>query len=93
MTTPSRVRLRITGLVQGVGFRWFVREHARRLGLAGWVRNEPDGAVLLEVEGAAELVGELQAAVQCGPAGARVDLVQAHPAGGEPLPRPFAVER
>ena len=41
-----RVRLVISGRVQGVGFRWFVREAARRHRLAGWVRNRSDGNVV-----------------------------------------------
>ena len=46
-----RHRIRVTGTVQGVGFRPFVHREARRLGLHGWVRNDSAG-VLLEVEGA-----------------------------------------
>ena len=50
VTPVARVRLRVRGRVQGVGFRWHIRELGRRLGLAGYVRNEEDGAVLAEHE-------------------------------------------
>lgn len=46
-----RERVRFTGRVQGVGFRAGVRALARRLPLTGWVRNEPDGSVLMEAQG------------------------------------------
>jgi hydrogenase maturation protein HypF len=54
----TRERLRVTGTVQGVGFRPFVYRHAVALGLAGYVLNDSAG-VLIEVEGPAELVAEL----------------------------------
>ncbi len=41
----------VTGRVQGVGFRWYCLQHARRLGLTGWVKNNPDGSVTSYVEG------------------------------------------
>ena len=53
---PTRIHLRIRGKVQGVGFRWFVREQARRCDLAGWVRNNPDGSVELAARG--EMAGK-----------------------------------
>lgn len=94
MTGTCRLRLRITGRVQGVGFRWFVRERARRLGLAGWVRNEPDGAVLVEVEGDAAGVGRLAEMVAEGPDGALVDgVARLSPDTVDPLPDPFTVMR
>ena len=54
----TRERLRVTGTVQGVGFRPFVYRHAVALGLAGYVLNDSAG-VLIEVEGSAEHVAEL----------------------------------
>ncbi len=47
-------RLNITGRVQGVGFRYSAQREASRLGLTGWVRNEPDGSVSLYFEGLSE---------------------------------------
>ena len=90
-----RRRVIVRGRVQGVGFRWFVREHARTLRLAGWVKNLPDGMVELEVEGNATQVAELMALVAEGPDGAVVaglDEVQiSEPA--PPLPETFTIER
>ncbi len=58
-----RARLRVTGTVQGVGFRPFVYRHARALGLSGFVRNDSAG-VLIEVEGGDEAVAELARLVE-----------------------------
>lgn len=46
-----RLRMRFVGEVQGVGFRWTARKVATELGLTGWVRNEPDGSVSMELQG------------------------------------------
>ena len=90
-----RRRVIVRGRVQGVGFRWFVREHARTLRLAGWVKNLPDGMVELEVEGSAEKVAELLAHVAEGPDGAVVagldDVQISGPTA--PLPETFTIER
>lgn len=89
-------RVRVQGRVQGVGFRWFVREEARALGLRGWVRNESDGDVLLEVGGAFELVEQLMDAIRRGPPASRVDAVLEETAGAQgsgELPTPFAAHR
>src|SRR5687768_15387320 len=58
-----RVQVRVTGAVQGVGFRPFVYRHAHRLGLRGWVRNDGSG-VLIEAEGDEAAVSELIATVR-----------------------------
>ena len=74
-TTTITRHLRITGRVQGVGYRWNMTQEAQRLGLSGWVRNRLDGSVEAVVCGP---VGALQALIdwaQSGPVGARVDGV------------------
>ena len=73
----QRVTVRVTGRVQGVYFRAFTRNQARRLGLDGWVRNEYDGSVRLVAEGTREVLEHLLVAVRRGPSGARVDHVEA----------------
>jgi acylphosphatase len=67
----------VRGRVQGVGFRWFVCESARELGLGGDVRNLPDGAVEVRAAGDAAALARLRHAVERGPRGARVDAVEA----------------
>ena len=91
MTT---LHVRISGRVQGVGFRWFVREEARRLGLSGWVTNLPSGEVEVRASGEDGSVDRLRRALEVGPTGATVQLV--HDVGGAPstpLPYPFAIHR
>ncbi len=68
-------RFEIVGRVQGVGFRWFVREQARALELAGWVRNLPSGNVELVAAGPQPALDKLEVAVRDGPPGARVERV------------------
>ena len=65
----------VTGRVQGVSFRWYAEREARRLGVTGWVRNEPDGSVAAHVEGADEAVEALVAWLRHGPALAVVEHV------------------
>ncbi len=68
-------RLRIEGMVQGVGYRqWMVRT-ATRLRVAGWVRNRADGSVEAFVEGDTDAVEELLRACRRGPPGASVTLI------------------
>ena len=68
-------RFVISGRVQGVGFRWFTHDVAVREGASGWVRNLPDGQVEAWVEGEADAVTRVEAALRSGPRGARVDTV------------------
>jgi acylphosphatase len=65
----------VTGRVQGVGFRFTTVDEARRLGVRGWVRNEPDGSVEVEAEGERAAVEALVRFLHRGPPGARVDDV------------------
>jgi acylphosphatase len=90
-------RLVVEGRVQGVGYRWSAVEEARRLGLAGWVRNRRDGTVEALVSGDEAGVIAFVEWTQIGPAGARVDRVTAENPGGPAgraeqgeLPFPFA---
>jgi acylphosphatase len=69
-------RFLVSGLVQGVGFRWFVARHARTLGLTGYARNLADGSVEVVVDGAPEVLPELERLLRTGPASAQVDQVQ-----------------
>ena len=91
--SPERIHLRISGHVQGVGFRWFVMSQARRLDLAGWVRNNPDGSVELEAAGPADLLAVLRQRVKTGPRSARVDHVSELPITSAELFNPFNVAR
>ena len=68
--------MRITGAVQGVGFRYLAQQRARSLGVAGWVRNERSDVVLAAFEGPRDLVESMVDWCRRGPAGARVDGVE-----------------
>ena len=69
------VRARITGRVQGVGFRAFVEQAADRLGVSGWVRNRRDGSVEAVIAGDTSKVDELLTLCWQGPPAAKVDGV------------------
>ena len=84
----------VTGRVQGVGFREFIRTIAQRLGIAGWVRNREDGAVELAASGNPSQIETLLAAVRRGPAGGSVHEVRALPVDAQDLmPKPFVIRR
>lgn len=75
---------RVAGRVQGVAFRWSAQRAARRLGLSGWVRNEPDGSVSCWAEGPEEALREFAKWLQVGPPMAhveRLDLDWINPLG------------
>jgi acylphosphatase len=77
---------RVTGRVQGVGFRWWSRRQAETLGLVGWVMNGDDErSVELVAEGRPDALDELERRLRAGPDSARVEQVDARrsPASGE----------
>ena len=75
---PS-IHLRLRGRVQGVGFRWFVRMHARRLQLAGWVENHAEGSGEGAAAGERDKLDELSRIVRRGPDGAEISTVEELP--------------
>ena len=65
----------VSGLVQGVSFRYYTQREARGLGLTGWVRNRPDGSVEVLAEGDKRQLDELVAFLNYGPSMAVVERV------------------
>ena len=72
----ARLEIAVEGRVQGVGFRQSVQRQARQLGLAGVVKNQPDGSVLIVVEGTDDSVQQLVDWCHDGPSAADVDRVE-----------------
>jgi acylphosphatase len=72
----KRAHVFVSGLVQGVNFRWYTTERARQRGLGGWVRNIPDGRVEAVFEGAEADVRSLVEWCRQGPRSARVAGVE-----------------
>lgn len=70
-----RVRLVITGMVQGVSYRASAAHEGRRLGLTGWVKNQADGSVLLEAQGTPDRIDQLVEWARRGPPAADVENV------------------
>ena len=72
---PERWRIKVVGLVQGVGYRWFARECAEKLSLTGWARNAADGSVELEAEGDPDSLKEFADLLLEGPGSSRVETL------------------
>lgn len=72
----ARRGFRVTGRVQGVGFRWWTQKTASSLGLRGTVRNCADGSVEVHAAGTAEAVDTLGRKLESGPGSARVATVE-----------------
>jgi acylphosphatase len=68
----SAVHIVVRGLVQGVGYRWFVHSRATELSLRGLVRNLPDGSVEIEAVGSRDALERLVALARTGPRAAQV---------------------
>jgi acylphosphatase len=86
-------RFLVSGMVQGVGFRWFVARHARSLGLGGYARNLPDGRVEIVASGEApDALVRLEQLLRTGPAHARVAGVERQDGVDETVsPRSFDI--
>jgi acylphosphatase len=80
-------RYLVSGLVQGVGFRWFVLRHAQLLHLQGYARNLPDGRVEVVADGTAEQLAELEARLRAGPARSRIDQIDVTELDAKAAPR------
>jgi acylphosphatase len=89
----AAIHVAVEGRVQGVGFRWFVRQRAKAGDLAGFVRNLPDGSVEVAAEGDDELVARLRRDLERGPSGARVTAVRELGPLADSLERPFTIQR
>ena len=88
MKRERRIRLLISGRVQGVCFRAYARDEARRLGLRGWVRNLPDGRVEALAQGDPAKLGTFEAWCRQGPSHAwvrKVEVVEEATDAGELL--------
>ncbi len=72
----ARLTARVSGLVQGVSFRWFVQRRANELGVVGYVKNEPDGSVSFVAEGPREALERLLDFTRSGPSSAMVENVE-----------------
>jgi acylphosphatase len=72
----ERRAYRISGLVQGVGFRYFARSCARSLALQGWVCNCNDGTVKVEVEGESGILQDFEERLQEGPSTGQVEKLE-----------------
>lgn len=80
-----RLQAQLAGRVQGVGFRQYAQREASALGLAGYVRNRPDGTVEVVAEGAPQALGVFLERLRQGPRSAKVGSISVDwlPATGE----------
>ncbi len=78
-------KFKISGRVQGVGYRFFLTRYACSSGLTGWIRNETDGTVSVVIEGPDFRLDQFEDALRRGPPGARIEEVEKEviPAKGE----------
>jgi len=91
--TQRAKRYYVSGMVQGVGYRYFAQRAAKRLGLAGYVRNLRDGRVEVYAIGGPEALIKLRVELERGPCSARVSSVTEEEAALDPeFTRAFSVE-
>lgn len=79
------MQVTVSGRVQGVGYRWHVRDAAIAHGVTGWVRNRRDGSVEAELHGTEDAVAAVMDAIRRGPAHARVTDVAVTAAPSTPV--------
>ncbi|MEO0292972.1 MAG: acylphosphatase [candidate division WOR-3 bacterium] len=72
----QRLHIWVSGIVQGVGFRYFTIRQAREIGISGWVRNLPDGRVEIVAEGESWRLKEFLENIKVGPSHATVTKVE-----------------
>jgi acylphosphatase len=92
MSGERAFRIRLSGRVQGVGFRWFVRRAAQEFGLTGQVRNLPDGRVEVEAAGAPERLDAFRERLRQGPPGARVTHLEEEELSPAPAWEGFVID-
>jgi len=72
MAEYTQAHIIVSGIVQGVGFRYFTSRLAKRYGLTGWVRNTPEGKVEIEAEGEKGMIAGFLKDVHIGPSSSHV---------------------
>ena len=72
----KHINIKIYGKVQGISFRWFLKKKAEKLGVYGFVRNEPDDSVYVEVEGDNNALADFLHYCRKGPLFARVERIE-----------------
>ena len=82
------LHLKISGRVQGVGFRAYVADEAETRGLAGWVRNRADGGVEAVIAGESDIIDQMVAVCRGGPYGSRVENLATEDAHEQDLDAP-----
>ncbi|HLD28709.1 MAG TPA: acylphosphatase [bacterium] len=78
MSADITVELIITGVVQGVGFRWFVEREAGKSGLSGFVKNRDDGSVLVRARGDSFRIEQFMERIKAGPSHAIIEGMKVH---------------
>ena len=84
-------KVRIEGVVQGVGFRYYTQAEAHRLGISGWVRNCSDGSVEAVIFGDDQQLDAMLAWLKHGPPSASVTQTQIEPIEPEAVPTGFQI--
>jgi len=85
------LRVIVYGRVQGVGFRYYTRREAKRLGLTGWVRNLSDGSVEAVINGDPGQIDIMKQWLNHGPSSAVVDVLECSAYENDRLPAAFSI--